>query len=49
MLWKLLGFLIYLYLAQENVFKVILGCNIDVLWDEKIAVTRAFSRNGTTD
>lgn len=25
------------------------GCNIDVLWDEKIAATRACSRNGTTD
>jgi hypothetical protein len=49
MLWKLPGFLIYIYLAQENVFKVILVCNIDVLWDEKIAAARACTRNATTD
>jgi hypothetical protein len=49
MLWKLPGFLIYLYIAQENVFKVILGCNIDVLWDEKIAAPSACTRNGTAD
>jgi len=48
MLWKLPGFLIYIYLAQENVFKVILVCNTDVLWDEKIAAARACTRNATT-
>jgi len=47
MLLKFPGFLIYFYLAQENVFKVILGCNTDVLWDEKIAATSACTRNGT--
>jgi len=49
MLWKLSGFLIYFYRSQENVFKVILVFNIDVLWDGKIAATRAYTRNGTMD
>ena len=48
-LWKLPGFLIYLHFAKENVFRVILVFNIGVLWDEKIAATRACTRSGTTD
>jgi hypothetical protein len=41
MFWKLPGFLIYVYLAQENVFRFILVCNINVLWGVKIAAAIA--------